>query len=171
MESISVPEKKYDGIITITRTNNGIEITSTNVVGINETTSEWLPIGNSTYNVNLFKPLAGGDVLFVRTMGSSILGNVYFTRTNAMLVYNFFKKIFDNVDTIGSKLDTLIDVFTMGPIALKLGTAHPELREAQKRVNAVLKPTEGGSRTHRKQYHKEKKRTIKYRRAVASRKN
>jgi hypothetical protein len=172
MESISVPDKKRDGIVTFTRSKNGIEIVHSSDLRKLDTLpiSEWLPIGNSIYSVSLER-LGHSEYYYVRTMASSILREAYFTRTDATIVYNFFKKIFDNVDTIGSKLDTLIDVFTMGPIALKLGTAHPDLREAQERVNAALKTTEGGSRTYRKKYHKEKKGTIKKRRSIASRKN
>ena len=169
MESISVPDKNYGGTVTITKTNNGIEI-----INSFDHLSEWIPFGSSQYTVSLevAATLKAGVFLRVTTMGSSILRKVFFSKSDAMLVYNFFKKIFDDFNTIGSKLDTLIDVFTMGPIALKLGTAHPDLRAAQERVNAVLKPSsDGGSRTYRKKYHKEKKRTVKYRRSVVPTKN
>jgi hypothetical protein len=176
MESIKVPEKSYGGTVTITKTNNGIEFVHSGEVGVayDFALSEWIPFGSNPYVVSLSVATVGGGERDIRvtTMGSSVLRKVYFSKSNAMLIYNFFKKIFDNFDTVGSKLDTLIDVFTMGPIALKLGTAHPDLRAAQERVNAALKPnSEGGSRTYRKKYHKEKKRTIKYRRSVASTKN
>ena len=176
MESIKVPEKNYGGTVTITKTNNGIEFVHSGEGGGlgYYALSEWIPFGSNPHVVTLSVATVSARESDIRvtTMGSSILSKVYFSKSNAMLVYNFFKKIFDDFDTVGSKLDTLIDVFTMGPIALKLGTAHPDLRAAQERVNAVLKSgSEGGSRTYRKKYHKEKKRTIKYRRSVASTKN
>ena len=69
-------------------------------------------------------------------------------------IYDFLKPAIEELlNRKNSQMDHLLHTLEWGPRALELGTAHPNLKAAQARVNGA---STGGSKTRRRRHRKRK---------------
>jgi hypothetical protein len=77
-----------------------------------------------------------------------------FTLEKANKIYDFLKPAIEGLlNRKNTQMDHLLHTLEWGPRALELGTAHPNLKAAQARVNGA---STGGSKTRRRRHRKRK---------------